>query len=120
VWLTFRFFDEAFELSFKWNVIKFDLFFNYNFGGKYEATGHFSDCSYNYYYYSEYFLCSAHFLEIRVNVPCDPNKIIIDEYGPEWNKLIKTWKYELNLFSRGDLIYWSHHRKRKSFTEFRV
>ncbi len=117
MWAIFGFFDEAYEISLIWNSTKFDLFFNYIFGDRYAVAGHFGE-SYKYYYNYKYFLCSADFLGIRVNVPCDPKRIIINEYGPDWGKPIENWNYVENPFSKGDTVHWSDDRKNRSFIRF--
>jgi len=117
----FGFFDEAYELSFKWKDIKFDLFFNYIFSDYYGVSVHFAgNGSYSYYHYSKYFLCSADLIGIRINVPCDPKTYVTEQYGKEWDRPAKNWNWGTSPFNRGVLKYWSLDRKHKSFTEFRV
>jgi hypothetical protein len=121
VFYRFGFFDEAYELSFKWKDTKFDLFFNYIFEDNYGVAGHYAgNGSYSYYHLSKYFLCSADLFGVLVNVPCDPKTYVIEQYGKEWDSPAKKWDWDTSPFNKGALKYWSPDRKRESFTEYRV
>lgn len=106
-------FTHGFELSFQSNNnFKSDLFFmklNYSSKQSYMSSHDTSTHVYFYYYYPLMDkLCSAYFLDRKVNVPCNPLDLIIPEYGDNWMHPIDSqdWSYITSSHNRGPLIKW--------------
>ena len=89
-------FDMGYEANFLLpNNFKSDLFFIYKeSGNRLSSSGHVvSKRLYYKYFYPSFSLCSAIFLGIKINVPCDPNSVLTAEYG-NWRTPITDDQYD--------------------------
>ena len=98
----------GYEMSFLLrNGFKSDLFFLYDeSGNQLSSSGHvISQQLYYKYFYPTFPLCSTIFLGVRVNVPCDPEKILSTEYG-DWKTPVEdsAYSYRTSPRNRGPAI----------------
>ncbi|KAL3869198.1 hypothetical protein ACJMK2_041908 [Sinanodonta woodiana] len=86
--------SDSFELSFQAGDIKLDLFFFYEENG-YQWNGGTEVSSGKKYKYifPRFLLCWTIFLDLKVRVPCDTEKYILANYGPNWFIPVKEWDW---------------------------
>ncbi|GFY60796.1 fukutin [Trichonephila inaurata madagascariensis] len=87
--------EDSFELSFRDNDLKLDIFFFYEEetyvwnGGTQARTGKKFK-----YVFPKFQLCWTEFLELKVRVPCQTEEYIKANYGPKWFEPIKIWDWK--------------------------
>lgn len=82
------------EYSFVEGSEKVDLFVLYPNGTHLLAPYHIpTSHQYGYNVYPPYSLCSVAFLGVKLLSPCDPEAIIVAEYGPNWRKPDDDYSY---------------------------
>lgn len=85
---------------------KIDLFITYidHINGSYFLPSHITrKKQYRNYYYPRYDLCSIQLLGHKLLAPCQTEKVIEKEYGPDWNIPIEEWNYASSPFNGGEL-----------------
>ncbi len=99
--LGFR--DLGLELTMSKDNHKIDLFFFYSENDKYwhAAWQGLKRDGKRYrrmikYYYDSFSLTEAYFLGIKVAIPHNPEKYIVNKYGPEWKTPVKNWDWALD------------------------
>ncbi|GFU06262.1 fukutin [Trichonephila clavipes] len=68
--------------------------------------------------YPPFTLCSADLLGEKVLVPCNTEKIITTEYGPNWTERIREWDWTSSFCNKGPEIYWDSNRKKNVYQFF--
>ncbi|CAL1293505.1 unnamed protein product [Larinioides sclopetarius] len=87
--------EDSFELSFRDNDLKLDIFFFYDEetyvwnGGTQARTGKKFK-----YVFPKFQLCWTEFLEMKVRVPCQTEEYIKANYGPKWFEPVKVWDWK--------------------------
>ncbi|XP_023237338.1 fukutin-like [Centruroides sculpturatus] len=87
--------EDSFELSFRDNDIKLDVFFFYEErdyvwnGGTQARTGKKFK-----YIFPKFELCWTEFLELKIRVPCQTEDYIQANYGPNWFEPVKNWDWK--------------------------
>ncbi|XP_035219244.1 fukutin-like isoform X2 [Stegodyphus dumicola] len=111
--------DEALEFQLRCYGLRVDVFFLYKIQNGTWYSGHRSGRGYYFrYYHPNFTLCSGDLLGERVQVPCETEKVIIAEYGPEWSLPVPNWYYESSIKNRGPNIYWDNSRVKLSYKEY--
>lgn len=87
--------EDSFELSFRDEGTKLDVFFFYEEkdhvwnGGTQSRTGKKFK-----YIFPKFELCWTEFLELKVRVPCQTEDYIRANYGPNWFEPVKVWDWK--------------------------
>lgn len=87
--------EDSFELSFRDDDIKLDVFFFYEErdyvwnGGTQARTGKKFK-----YIFPKFNLCWTEFLELKIRVPCQTEDYILANYGPNWFEPVKNWDWK--------------------------
>ncbi|XP_076057921.1 ribitol-5-phosphate transferase FKTN-like [Oratosquilla oratoria] len=95
--LTHRFgrVDDSFELSFKEDEVKLDIFFFYTDGGTAWNGGTQARTGLKFKYIFPLFtLCWTEFLDLKVRVPCQTERYIVANYGNSWFLPQQQWDWK--------------------------
>lgn len=95
---------KSLEYSFvtKQNRDKVDMFITYPNGTHFLQPIHVVPKHiYTHTIYPIYQLCSIELLGYKLLAPCDSEKILLAEYGPNWRKPNKDWNYASSSFNYG-------------------
>ncbi|GIY68880.1 fukutin [Caerostris darwini] len=99
--------ENTLEFNINCHNLRVDVFFLYHQSNGTWYAGHRPSKGYYFkYHHPDFTLCSAQLLDHKVLVPCETEKVIITEYGPEWMKPVTSWNYESSIKNRGPNIYW--------------
>ena len=80
------------EYTLKYNNEYVDLFFVYN-NITHNLVAVHSPPKYRYLEYPLYDLCSVILLKQKVLAPCDPELVLVTEYGKNWTEPVNKWNY---------------------------
>ncbi|KAI1303596.1 Fukutin [Halotydeus destructor] len=107
LWVTYGHPAEAFEIGFKRNGLKVDLFFAYETEKYHQTGGHvIINNTYFYYQYPKWTLCSAILLGQKVLVHCDSESTLRSAYGDHFSEPVKTFHWAIDAFNMGPLHTW--------------
>lgn len=87
--------EDSFELSFKLDDMKLDIFFFYEDdrhmwnGGTQARTGKKFK-----YFFEKFELCWTSIHKLTVRVPCPTDRYIRANYGDSWHVVVKTWDWK--------------------------
>uniref|UniRef100_A0A131Z0V3 Fukutin n=1 Tax=Rhipicephalus appendiculatus TaxID=34631 RepID=A0A131Z0V3_RHIAP len=87
--------EDSYELSFRDRDVKLDIFFFYEEddhiwnGGTQARTGKKFK-----YTFPKFKLCWTEFLDIKLRIPCETEKYIEANYGPNWFQPMKRWDWK--------------------------
>ncbi|XP_054707248.1 ribitol-5-phosphate transferase FKTN-like [Uloborus diversus] len=99
--------DRALEFHLETKRLRVDLFFLYQEKNGTWYGGHRSTRKYYFkYHHPNFTLCSGELLGEKVLVPCESEKCIISEYGPEWTMPVSDWWFDWSIKNKGPNIYW--------------
>lgn len=105
----FGFFEDAYQIVMYTprDRVRLDLFFTYRKSDiSYYAAHLPQEKSYFYYFYPSFQICSAELLGLKVHVPCEPEKVILPEFGPWWQEPVKNWSGITSPYNRGQMMHW--------------
>lgn len=84
--------NDSYELSLVFGGIKLDIFFFYPDGEMvWNAATEHSTGEIFRYYFPKFYLCWSELLSLKVRVPCDALKYVVENYGQNWFEPIKNW-----------------------------
>ncbi|XP_027213660.2 ribitol-5-phosphate transferase FKTN [Penaeus vannamei] len=87
--------SDSFELSFKEEDIKLDIFFFYTEGATMWNGGTQAKTGKKFkYVFPAFTLCWTEFLDLKVRIPCQTEEYIRANYGPSWFTPIKHWDWK--------------------------
>lgn len=87
--------EDSYELSFRDRDVKLDVFFFYEEdsyvwnGGTQARTGKKFK-----YVFPKFRLCWTEFLDLKLRVPCETEKYVVANYGPDWFRPLKRWDWK--------------------------
>ena len=88
--------EMGFEISFRRNNLKLDIFFFYEDNGKFwHGAWKKTNRGWNLikYYYDPFDLKEIEYMGKNLNIPADTKKYVMTKYGETWNKVVKEWDW---------------------------
>ncbi|XP_054707245.1 ribitol-5-phosphate transferase FKTN-like isoform X2 [Uloborus diversus] len=111
--------ERGLEFNLNCHGLRVDVFFLYPESNGTWYAGHRPSKGYYFkYHHPSFTLCSCDLLGEKVTVPCETEKCISAEYGPEWMKPVSSWNYESSIKNRGPNIYWPKELEGKTYTGY--
>lgn len=87
--------NDSFELSFRDEFIKLDIFFFYEESDHVWNGGTSTIDGQKFkYFFNKFHLCWSNYLELRVRIPCPTLPYIESNYGLNWFDPIKQWDWK--------------------------